>query len=66
MTLHLRPYQRAAIDAIYEYFAAATGHPLLVLPTASGKSLVAAAFIQVVILHALVRDGRPWRAPQSA
>jgi DNA repair protein RadD len=49
MTLQLRPYQRAAIDAIYDYFAAATGHPLLVLPTASGKSLVAAAFIQEVL-----------------
>ena len=50
MTLQLRPYQRAAIDAIYDYFAAATGHPLLVLPTASGKSLVAAAFIQEVLV----------------
>jgi DNA repair protein RadD len=49
MTLQLRPYQRAAIDAIYDYFAVATGHPLLVLPTASGKSLVAAAFIQEVL-----------------
>jgi hypothetical protein len=49
MTLELRPYQRAAIDAIYDYFAAETGHPLLVLPTASGKSLVMAAFIQEVL-----------------
>ena len=40
MTLQLRPYQRAAIDAIYDYFAVETGHPLLVLPTACGKSLV--------------------------
>ena len=43
MTLQLRPYQRAAIDAIYDYFAVATGHPLIVIPTAGGKSLVMAA-----------------------
>jgi DNA repair protein RadD len=49
MSLQLRPYQRAAIDAIYDYFAVATGHPLLVLPTASGKSAVMAAFIQEVL-----------------
>jgi DNA repair protein RadD len=49
VTLQLRPYQRAALDAIYAYFAAATGHPLVVIPTAGGKSLVAAAFIQEVL-----------------
>jgi DNA repair protein RadD len=49
MTLQLRDYQRAAIDAIYDYFAAVTGHPLVVIPTAGGKSLVAAAFIQEVL-----------------
>ncbi len=46
MTLQLRPYQRAAIDAIYTYFAEASGHPLIVIPTAGGKSLVMAAFIR--------------------
>jgi DNA repair protein RadD len=46
MTLQLRPYQRAAIDAIYTYYQKHAGHALLVLPTASGKSLVMAAFIQ--------------------
>jgi DNA repair protein RadD len=49
MTLQLRPYQRVAIHAIYDYFAQATGHPLVVIPTAGGKSLVAAAFIQEVL-----------------
>jgi superfamily II DNA or RNA helicase len=49
MTPQLRPYQRAAVDAIYSYFDQHDGHPLLVLPTASGKSLVAAAFIQEVL-----------------
>jgi DNA repair protein RadD len=49
MILQLRSYQRAAIDAIYDYFAVATGHPLIVIPTAGGKSLVMAAFIQEVL-----------------
>jgi len=48
MTLQLRPYQGAAIDAIYAYFTVETGHPLVVIPTAGGKSLVMAAFIQEV------------------
>ena len=49
MTLQLRPYQRAAIDAIYDYFGHANGHPLVVIPTAGGKSLVGAAFIREVL-----------------
>jgi DNA repair protein RadD len=49
MTLQLRSYQRAAIDAIYGYFDAHDGHPIVVIPTAGGKSLVAAAFIQEVL-----------------
>ena len=49
MILQLRPYQRAAIDAIYDYFAANTGNPVVCIPTAGGKSLVMAAFIQEVL-----------------
>ncbi|MCU0254783.1 MAG: DEAD/DEAH box helicase family protein, partial [Acidobacteria bacterium] len=47
--LTLRPYQRQAIDAIYGYFAENAGHPLVVIPTAGGKSLVMAAFIEGVL-----------------
>jgi DNA repair protein RadD len=47
--LTLRPYQQAAIDAIYGYFADNDGHPLVVVPTAGGKSLVMAAFIEGVL-----------------
>jgi hypothetical protein len=47
--LTLRPYQQAAIDAIYGYFAENAGHPLVVIPTAGGKSLVMAAFIEGVL-----------------
>lgn len=44
--IELRPYQREAIDALYDYFRAKTGNPLVVLPTGAGKSLTMAAFIR--------------------
>ena len=47
--LKLRPYQQAAIDAIYAYFEEYKGNPLLVLPTAAGKALVIAAFTEGVL-----------------
>ena len=47
--LTLRPYQQAAIASIYAYFQNNKGNPLVVLPTAAGKSLVAAAFIEGVL-----------------
>ena len=34
--LSLRPYQQAAVAAIYQYFAEKDGHPLIVIPTAGG------------------------------
>lgn len=49
MSISLRPYQREAIDAIYGYFSAKDGNPLIVLPTGTGKSLVLAAFIREAI-----------------
>jgi type I site-specific restriction endonuclease len=49
MSLSLRPYQRAAIDALYDYFAGNTGNPLVVIPTAGGKSVVIAGFIREAI-----------------
>ncbi|MFU8817405.1 MAG: DEAD/DEAH box helicase [Pseudomonadales bacterium] len=45
----LRPYQRAAVDALYAYFAEKNGNPLLVLPTGAGKSVIQAAFQQEVM-----------------
>jgi len=44
--ISLRPYQREAIDALYQYFHTRDGNPVLVLPTGAGKSLTMAAFIQ--------------------
>ena len=47
--LTLRPYQQAAITSIYGYFQKKKGNPLVVIPTAGGKSLVMAAFIEGVL-----------------
>ena len=47
--LTLRPYQQAAIRSIYGYFQNHKGNPLVVIPTAGGKSLVMAAFIEGVL-----------------
>ena len=49
MTLNLRPYQSAAVDAVFAYFECATGNPLVVLPTGTGKSVVLAALTQRAI-----------------
>lgn len=42
----LRPYQRESVDAIYAYWQSGGGNPLIVLPTAAGKSLVIATLVQ--------------------
>ena len=47
--LTLRPYQEAAISSIYDYFQNNKGNPLVVIPTAGGKSLVMASFIAGVL-----------------
>lgn len=47
MTLQLRDYQEASIQALYDYFTDRRGDaPLLVVPTGGGKSLINAAFMQ--------------------
>jgi DNA repair protein RadD len=40
--LTLRPYQRAALDALYAYWRGEAKNALIVLPTGAGKSLVLA------------------------
>lgn len=44
MTITLRYYQQEAIEALYDYFRAHNGHPIIDLPTGSGKSLVIGGF----------------------
>jgi len=40
--IELRPYQRAAVDAVYKYLRERDGNPCVVLPTAAGKTPVLA------------------------
>ena len=40
--MQLRPYQQAAVDAVYEYLRSKETNPCVVLPTGTGKSLVLA------------------------
>jgi DNA repair protein RadD len=47
--LELRDYQRAAIDALYKYWADGGGNGLIVLPTGAGKALVIAKIIEELL-----------------
>jgi len=49
MSLILRPYQAAAVQAIYDYFHQHTGNCVVCIPTAGGKSLVMASFVEGVL-----------------
>jgi superfamily II DNA or RNA helicase len=40
VTPQLRPYQRACVDALFQWVSAHDGHPLLCVPTGGGKSLI--------------------------
>lgn len=47
--MNLRGYQREAIDGLYSWFATNDGNPLLVLPTAAGKSVIQATFVHEAV-----------------
>lgn len=49
MTLELRPYQRAAIDATWEWLRNNEGSCVQVIPTGGGKSLIMAAMIMEIV-----------------
>jgi len=46
MTFRMRPYQQAAVDAVYNHLRSKDNNPCIVLPTASGKSIVLAKITQ--------------------
>lgn len=47
MTFKLRPYQAAAVDSVYQYWADKRGdNPLIVAPTGAGKTAVIAQIIR--------------------
>lgn len=46
----LRWYQREAVDAVFDYFGSgATGNPVIVIPTAGGKSLILAQLLKELL-----------------
>ncbi|MCX4025204.1 DEAD/DEAH box helicase [Spartinivicinus marinus] len=47
--MKLRPYQQEAIQALIDYFHRATGNPLICISTGGGKSVVIAAWCQLVL-----------------
>lgn len=44
-----RDYQTAAVSAVWDYFGKQSGHPIVVMPTGTGKSLVAALLIKGMV-----------------
>lgn len=48
MTIKLRDYQNEAVASIFRYFGDWDGHPLVVAPTGSGKSVIIAGFISEI------------------
>jgi DNA repair protein RadD len=49
--IELRPYQNAALQAIYDYWRSGGGNPLVDLATGTGKSMVVAKLAQDVTAH---------------
>lgn len=48
--MQLRPYQHDAVAAVIRYFeSGAPGHPLVIAPTGTGKSLIIAALVRHVL-----------------
>ena len=45
----LRPYQRAAVDSIFDYWSKGGGNPLIDLATGTGKSVVIATLARELI-----------------
>lgn len=49
--MQLRPYQREALDALVAYWQDGPGHALIDLPTGTGKSVVIAEIVKMVLAH---------------
>ena len=47
----LRPYQQAAVEAVYEHLRTRDDNPAVVLPTAAGKSWVIAQLVKDAVLR---------------
>ena len=75
----LRPYQQAAVDAVYEYLRTKQGNPCVVLPTAAGKSGIMSQICRdavvrwngrvLILAHVkelLEEDGKKWNLTYTA
>lgn len=51
-TPQLRPYQRACVDACFEWASTHDGNALLVIPTGGGKSLIMGAIVSEALANA--------------
>ncbi|MGQ9919366.1 MAG: DEAD/DEAH box helicase, partial [Bryobacteraceae bacterium] len=51
MATTLRPYQQAAVKAVYEHLRTRDDNPAVVLPTAAGKSVVLAQIVADTVLR---------------
>lgn len=49
--MQLRPYQKEAVNSCIDWFCEGKDRPLIVLPTGTGKSLVAAEICRDVVTH---------------
>ena len=47
----LRPYQSDAIAAIYNYFMAENGNPIVAIPTGAGKAVIIGEFVRGIFQH---------------
>lgn len=49
--MELRPYQQAAVDAVYEHLRGKETNPCIVLPTGTGKSVVIAKIVRDAVTN---------------
>ena len=52
--MELRPYQQAAVDAVYNHLRSKDSNPCIVLPTGTGKSVVIAKIVSDAVSRVLI------------
>ena len=49
--MNLRPYQQAAVNAVYDHLRTKDNNPCVVLPTGTGKSVVIAQIVSDAVAN---------------
>ena len=49
LNMNLRPYQQQAVDAVYSHLRERDDNPVVVIPTAGGKTPIAATICKDVV-----------------